>query len=117
MEDYRAKMNSETTEMDKPLARYANDDALERLLREQERDGDPMLKYLQAKKEANDRREGLLVFPAYKGPFQENRFGIHPGYRWDGVDRSNGYERKWFEHQGKKKAMVEEAYRYSTEDM
>lgn len=53
----------------------------------------------------------------YKGSFPINRFNIRPGYRWDGVNRSNGYEEKWFEVINKRKATEEQAYRYSTEDM
>lgn len=46
-----------------------------------------------------------------------NRFGIHPGHRWDGVDRSNGFEKKWFVSKNARKAVEEEAYKWSTSDM
>ncbi|KAL5273114.1 BUD13 family protein [Megaselia abdita] len=100
----------------KPLARYSNDEDLEEMLKQQERAGDPMLQYMRQQK---DKKKDVktLTMPTYKGPYPENRFNIRPGYRWDGLDRSNGYEKKLFDIQNTKRADREDTYKYSTEDM
>lgn len=116
-EDQTKKREEALNEMSKPLARYADDEDLERYLKEQEREGDPMLAYLRKKKKKKDVEEGKPMKPEYMGEFMPNRFGIRPGHRWDGVDRSNGYEKKWFEIQNSKMAQQEEAYRWGIEDM
>ncbi|XP_066495712.1 BUD13 homolog [Tiliqua scincoides] len=103
-------------EMQKPLARYIDDQDLDQMLREQEREGDPMADFIRRKraKEGKDAKGK----PRYNGPAPPlNRFSIWPGYRWDGVDRSNGFEQKRFARIASKKAVQELAYKWSVEDM
>lgn len=107
-------------EMSKPLARYRDDKDLDAYLRAQEREGDPMLDYIRNKQAESHNVIDLTVGsskPMYNGSYMPNRFGIRPGYRWDGVDRSNGYEKRWFEQKNARKAVEEAAYKWSTSDM
>ncbi|XP_014260049.1 BUD13 homolog [Cimex lectularius] len=108
-------------EMAKPLARYKDDEDLDKFLRARERDGDPMLDYIRKHQAEShdviDLTSSSSGRKKYNGVFNPNRFGIAPGYRWDGVDRSNGYEQKWFETKSAIKAGEEEVYKWSVEDM
>ncbi|XP_039549803.1 BUD13 homolog isoform X2 [Pimephales promelas] len=105
-------------EAQKPLARHIDDEDLDRMLREQERDGDPMAAMLRKKKAKNAQLKGIKEKPRYKGPPPPpNRFNLVPGYRWDGVDRSNGFEQKRYNRISDKKAVQEMAYKWSVEDM
>ncbi|KAJ7997504.1 hypothetical protein DPEC_G00229710 [Dallia pectoralis] len=105
-------------ESQKPLARSRDDQDLDKMLREQEREGDPMLAMMRRKKERDNKLRGVKAKPCYKGPAPPpNRFNIPPGYRWDGVDRSNGFEQKRYSRMSDKKAVQDMAYKWSVEDM
>ncbi|KAL4804066.1 Pre-mRNA-splicing factor of RES complex-domain-containing protein, partial [Aspergillus unguis] len=84
-----------------PLARTAEDEELNEELKAQSRWNDPAARFLTKGPEGKSRTGK----PLYKGAFQPNRYGIRPGHRWDGVDRSNGFEKEWFAARNRKGRM------------
>ncbi|CDI98013.1 BUD13 [Echinococcus multilocularis] len=132
-------------EASKPLARYADDVDLNLQQKEVIHAEDPMGAYFEEKRKrkkerekkekkkkrqkhgADDGGEGAQeteeeeddARPRYKGPPEPppNRYGIWPGYRWDGVDRSNGFERKLVDDITRRRVERELAYKWGTEDM
>ncbi|KIM39794.1 hypothetical protein M413DRAFT_446720 [Hebeloma cylindrosporum] len=94
------------------FARHADDKDLNEELKAKELWNDPAAAFLTKKRTKGPRR------PEYTGPPPPpNRFGIRPGYRWDGVDRGNGFEKKLFESKNAKRRIVAESYQWSVDDM
>uniref|UniRef100_A0A158R425 BUD13 homolog n=1 Tax=Syphacia muris TaxID=451379 RepID=A0A158R425_9BILA len=81
-----------------------NDHMKEVLLKE-----DPMLEHVKKKRYKKALQAGE-VYPTYEGSWEPNRFNIPPGYRWDGVDRSNGFERRIAEMANRKVAQEKMYY-------
>lgn len=117
VEGARARLEDNLYEMSKPLTRTEEDVDRENLLKDQEREEDPMLAYMRKKKE-KVAGSSVKKMPAYQGPQPPpNRFGIRPGYRWDGVVRTNGFEQKLLTRGSEQRASDLEAYKWSIEEM
>lgn len=100
------------------FARHADDDRLEDLRKSEIRKDDPMAAYAYKKTKKQIDASGVPQRPVYKGPPpRPNRYGIRPGYRWDGVDRANSFEDKLLNSQFNVKRRKEEAYKYTSADM
>lgn len=80
------------------FARTADDEEMNEELKEKERWNDPMIQFMAEKKAKDGAGKGKKSKrrPVYTGAAPPNRYGIKPGYRWDGVDRSNGFEGERF---------------------
>lgn len=121
IEDYKREMEEIANE---PFARTIDDPKLERIRKEELRLGDPMAAYFSSRKMKNDeittgastkRRSGK---PLYNGPLPlPNRFGIRPGYRWDAIDRGNGFEKKLMIKLSDKNSFKEDEYKWSVADL
>ncbi|TQV93014.1 Pre-mRNA-splicing factor cwc26 [Cordyceps javanica] len=84
-----------------PLARTADDEEMNRELREQARWNDPMTQFMSGKESAAKGKSKRR--PVYAGAAPPNRYGIKPGYRWDGVDRGTGFEAERFKALNRRK--------------
>lgn len=110
-----------------PFARYEMDQEAEEQLKAKDRFGDPLklIKSTTIHSSTTQQNYRILttasghryLLPKCKFPATINRFNIEPGYRWDGVDRSNGYERRWIEKENSQKDNAEFFRKWATEDM
>ncbi|KAH0844995.1 Pre-mRNA-splicing factor cwc26 [Fonsecaea pedrosoi] len=109
------------------LARGVDDEAMNDELRAKIRWDDPMAEYMaqqQAEEAATDRavstkNSGRVAVrkKVYTGPpAAPNRYGILPGWRWDGVDRSNGFEKEWFQARSKRGREEELRYQWQMDE-
>ncbi|KAG5953052.1 hypothetical protein E4U53_007094 [Claviceps sorghi] len=80
-----------------PFARTADDENLNKELKEQDRWNDPLLQFGgENNRDQGKVRKGGGKKPLFVGAAPPNRYGIKPGYRWDGVDRGIGFEMERF---------------------
>ncbi|KAG6054066.1 hypothetical protein E4U32_007153 [Claviceps aff. humidiphila group G2b] len=76
-----------------PFARTADDENWNKDLKERARWDDPALHFRdEGKHRVAKARQGSVRRPFFTGAAPPNRYGIKPGYRWDGVDRGIGFE-------------------------
>ncbi|CAN1323110.1 BUD13 homolog [Linum perenne] len=133
--EVEAKLLELEVEKEKPFARTRDDPELDKMLKDRLRWGDPMAHLV--KKRGSDqvlsdlgddekmKESGFIIpqeMPSHSWikrglPAAPNRYGIKPGRHWDGVDRSNGYEKQFFKRVNEKQATEREAYLWSVSDM
>ncbi|CAN6215237.1 unnamed protein product [Urochloa humidicola] len=130
-----ARLKELEAEKSKPFARTRDDPELDAMLKNRLRWGDPMAHLVKQKdpefllEDLGDdekmKESGFIVpqnIPSHSWLKRgvdppPNRYGIKPGRHWDGVDRSNGFEKDMFKLKNEKQATEQEAYLWSVSDM
>ncbi|KAI1628007.1 Pre-mRNA-splicing factor of RES complex-domain-containing protein [Exophiala viscosa] len=123
------------------LARGADDEQMNDQLRQVQRWDDPMAQYM-AEKAAEERgpRDAVATkgtgggaggagagagsaktvaksrSRVYAGHAPPNRYGIAPGWRWDGVDRGNGFEKDWFQARSRSTRNADLEYQWQMDE-
>ncbi len=102
------------------VGRSVDDVQMNEELRERERWDDPMAGMLSSRRkgkgDGGGAGGGSSGKQVYKGGFMPNRYGIRPGWRWDGVDRSNGFEKEYFAARNRRKNLKELDYAWQMDE-
>lgn len=120
--DERTRMK-ERLELEKnsKFARYEDDEELNDRQRGAVRWGDPMAGLVAGKSQGTTAAATTTKLPPSKRRCPHapvpNRFGILPGFHWDGVDRSNGFEARVVQSRYDKRQNELLAYRVGCDDM
>ena len=104
----------------KDVARYADDARMNKELAQEERWNDPAAEFVKVccgKTKLIQTKRSKSRRPRYQGPYAPNRFGIAPGFRWDGVDRSSGFEKKYFNFRNAQARKAQADASWRAEDM
>ena len=103
------------------FSRYKNDKQLQKELKSRQRVDDPMAKFVQNEgNNSSSSTSNVKNINPNNVPLKQalpNRFKIKPGYRWDGVDRGNGFEMRLLHSISKKKIDEERKYVYASRNM
>lgn len=86
-----------------PLARGVEDEEMNAELKRRQRWDDPAMQFLSSKEDAGGGGGAQSGKKVYQGAAPPNRYGIRPGHRWDGVDRSNGWEGERFRAENRRR--------------
>ncbi len=107
----KQKLNEELNQLKlKPLGRTKNDKELNDSLKNKLFFNDPALEFLENTDKHVNSSRSITGKKLYTGISPANRFGITPGYKWDGVDRSNGFEQYYFDKINEKKQKKDVSY-------
>jgi len=112
------------------LGRSVEDEEMNERLKAEVRWDDPMAAYVASKRteqrlaQASDggrggqaaAKETAQKKRVYQGHAPPNRYGILPGWRWDGVDRGNGFEKEWFQARGRKTRSENMQYQWQMDE-
>lgn len=138
-QNIESKISEEEKVANQPLSRYDLDDDYDDFLKKQDRWGDPFANAPPSpenntgnsatcspereRKDADHTPDQAAVSgpqtapkPKCRFPAVANRYGIRPGYRWDGVIRGTGYEEKLLKKRNTRHLEETEEYKWSVQD-